>query len=511
MPYNRNSRPITVFHGFAPLDDNIIPVGYAALIQQYQLMVPLPDHLSAVGPHHQKQLLQRWNLYTPRHQPENSLVGHLTFALKHEGIELTTLKALFQTVGAAPIEKIVHAAPTGGYSRRIWFLYEWLCEIRLNLDDSTQGNYVTLVNSKLQYPGPLRRSKRQRIQNNLPGVPEFCPMVLCTPKLEQWIQQDLSETAARHIGQTHRDLISRAAAFLLLKDSRASFTIEGESPPHNRVERWGKAIGEAGQYRLTIKELERLQKIVIADYRFVMPGLRAEGGFVGDHERSSGLPLPVHISARADDLLSLLNGIIETSQLLEKSDYDAVLMATQIAFGFVFIHPFEDGNGRIHRYLIHHILAIKGFVPKGLTFPISSVILERIDAYSAALEHYSKPRLQQIQWRPTKHNNVSVLNDTADLYRYFDATRQAEFLFECVEETVNKTLPEEVEYLIHYDQLTTFIQNLVEMPDRMADLLIRFLRQNDGELSKRGRSREFDALTEDEIRAIEQRYQQLFW
>lgn len=488
----------------------MVPVGYAALIQQYQLTAPLPDHLAAIGPRHQKQPLQRWNLYTPRHKPEDSLVGHLTFALKHEGVELATLKPLFQAVGPTPFEEIVHAAPTGAYSRRIWFLYEWLCGSTLNLDDSTQGNYVTLVNSKLQYPGPVRNSKRHRIRNNLPGVPAFCPMVRRTPELEQKIQQDLSQAAARHIGQTHRDLISRAAAFLLLKDSKASFTIEGESPPHNRIERWGKAIGEAGQHPLSIEELERLQKIVIADYRFVMPGLRAEGGFVGDHERSSGLPLPVHISARTDDLLSLLNGMIETSQLLEESDYDAVLMATQIAFGFVFIHPFEDGNGRIHRYLIHHILATKGFVPKGLTFPVSSVILERIESYRTILEHYSKPRLEQIQWRPTEQNNVSVLNDTADLYRYFDATRQAEFLFECVEETVNKTLPQEVEYLICHDQLTTFIQNLVEMPDRMVDLLIRFLLQNGGKLSKRGRDREFDALTEDEIRAIEQRYQQLF-
>ena len=48
------------------------------------------------------------------------------------------------------------------------------------------------------------------------------------------------------------------------------------------------------------------------------------------------------------DLESLLSGLIETCQLLGESDYDPVLMATLIAFGFVFIHPFEDGNGRIH-------------------------------------------------------------------------------------------------------------------------------------------------------------------
>ena len=31
-------------------------------------------------------------------------------------------------------------------------------------------------------------------------------------------------------------------------------------------------------------------------------------------------------------------------------------------------------------------------------------------------------------WRPTPERNVEVLNQTADLYRYFDCTEEAEFL-----------------------------------------------------------------------------------
>ena len=181
-----------------------------------------------------------------------------------------------------------------------------------------------------------------------------------------------------------------------------------------------------------------------------------------------------------------------------------------IAFGFVFIHPFEDGNGRIHRYLFHHVLAEKGFVPKGLIFPVSAVILDRIDEYRKTLEHFSKPRLDLIEWRPTEKNNVEVLNDTIDLYRYFDATKQAEFFFECVEETVSQTLPEEVEYLRKYDLLNEFIKNYIDMPDNLVDLLIRFLSQNDGKLSKRGRAKEFEKLTEREIQAIEAKYAEVF-
>jgi hypothetical protein len=36
---------------------------------------------------------------------------------------------------------------------------------------------------------------------------------------------------------------------------------------------------------------------------------------------------------------------------------------------------------------------------------------------------------------------------TSDYYRYFDTTLLAEFLYECVERTIDKIIPEEVGYL----------------------------------------------------------------
>ncbi|MGI9570936.1 MAG: Fic family protein, partial [Desulfobulbia bacterium] len=221
-------------------------------------------------------------------------------------------------------------------------------------------------------------------------------------------------------------------------------------------------------------------------------------------------PMPDHISARPDNLEALMSGLIETYKHLREDEFDGVLMAAVIAFGFVFIHPFEDGNGRIHRYLFHQVLAEKGFVPKGLIFPVSAVILERIDEYRSTLVHFSKPRHDLIEWRPTEKNNIEVLNDTIDLYRYFDATKQAEFFFECVEETTSRILPEEVEYLRKYDLLNEFVKNYIDMPDTLVDLLIRFLSQNEGKLSKHGRAKEFEKLTEKEIKAIEAKYADVF-
>lgn len=68
-----------------------------------------------------------------RHAPDATLEGHLTFALKYEGLDLAVLKRLFLATGPASLEAMVRAHPTGSYARRIWFLYEWLLGSRLDL------------------------------------------------------------------------------------------------------------------------------------------------------------------------------------------------------------------------------------------------------------------------------------------------------------------------------------------------------------------------------------------
>jgi hypothetical protein len=108
-----------------------------------------------------------------------------------------------------------------------------------------------------------------------------------------------------------------------------------------------------------------------------------------------------------------------------------------------------------------------------------------------------------IEWRATPQHNVEVLSDTEDLYRYFDATEAAEFLYACVERTVEYDLPHEIDYLRRHDQALRRIMNTVEMPDRVAENLLMFIRQNKGTLPKRRRTGEFKKLTDDEVRMLE--------
>lgn len=507
---NRFEENVTVFRKYALPKTGMKLAGYSALINQYGLKVPLPESLSAISEKHRSYKEGKWHVFKTVQEPAPTLLGHLVFAFRYEGVELLVLKKLFKTIDKSEIEAIVKDQPTGRNSRRIWFFYEWLTSDKLDVKDAQSGNYVEALDPDLQYPGPKERSKRQRVWNNLPGNKSFCPLIRRTEKLKGFSIEALEKKVKSTIGKVHPDLLSRAAAFLLLKDSKASYAIEGETPPENRAQRWGKAIGQAGKKNLTTDELLRLQEIVIKDRRFVDMGWRKEGGFVGVHNRVNSKPVPDHISARWEDVPQLIKGVLHANDALIHSSYDPVLAATLISFGFVFIHPFADGNGRVHRYLIHHVLAKKEFAPKGLIFPVSSVILDRIDDYKEVLESYSKPRLDFIEWKATPDGNVEVSNDTIDLYRYFDATRQAEFLYECVEETVINTLPEEVQYLERHDKMRTFIAEHFDMPDKDMENLIGFLRQNDGTLSKRARTKEFKALTDEETTMLEDTYQEIF-
>jgi len=138
-----------------------------------------------------------------------------------------------------------------------------------------------------------------------------------------------------------------------------------------------------------------------------------------------------------------------------------------------------------------------------MVFPVSSVMLDRIDDYRATLQAHSGPLMDFIEWKSTPDRNVDVLNDTADLYRYFDCTEEAEFLYHCVKRTIEHDLPHEIDYLRRHVEARRKIMDVVEMPDRLADDLLLFIRQNKGTLSKKRRDGEFKELKDDEVAKIE--------
>lgn len=485
--------------------------GYAALVYALNVEAPL-RFMSCISREHVRGSMRQdgnWNIYDKRYWPGSSLGDHLTFAMKHEPLDLLTLKRVLEAASEEDLAEFVQSTPMGGVTRRIWFFYETLTGRRLSIPDAKQGSAVDALDPIKYFTGKPILSRRHRVRNNLLGDGFFCPIIRRTEKLESYLALKLDEQAGQITGRAGKHLLTRAASFMLLADSRASFEIEGERPPRNRLERWGKAVLQAGKTPLQLAEIVRLHGVLIEDSRFVQIGIRSDGIFLGERDHNED-PLPEFIGARPDDLEALLEGLFRANSRMRESGIDAVVQAAATAFGFVYVHPLQDGNGRVHRCLIHHVLAERKFTPSGMVFPISSVMLDRIEDYQDVLQSHSGPLMDFIEWRTTADRNIEVKNDTIDLYRYYDCTDAAEFLYGCVQRTVEEDLPREIVYLQQHDEAIRRIMNSVEMPDRLAGDFIMFVCQNEGSLPNRRRTREFEALTDSEVSDLEAIVQDVF-
>ena len=299
--------------------------------------------------------------------------------------------------------------------------------------------------------------------------------------------------------------LARAISFLYTKETRSSFAIEGEAPSSRREARFLQALQRVEDFDPSDKAaVVQLQQMIV-DPRYSAADWRTNQNFVSDMTRSFGHHVH-YVCPRPNDVSDLMVGWAALHQRLLSSPLDAVLAAATSAFAFVFIHPFEDGNGRIHRFLVHQMLARKGFTPPGLVFPISAAILRHRHLYDQTLEAFSAAIMPAIDWRWTPNSEVVVDNETHDLYRFFDATRQAEYLYERVAETIRVDLREELGFLQAYDAAYRSVTAIVDLPNKRAALLVRLLLQNGGRLSNSKRPM-FAELTTAEVAAMEQAVQ----
>ena len=440
--------------------------------------------------------------YYPAHYAtDGSPVENLRFAFKHEPLDLRIIHAALKAMGKSALQNWVRQEPTGVYSRRAWFLYERLTGQILDLEAVRTGNYTDALDTQRHYTADPINSPRHRVRDNLLGGPDLCPVVRRTTKLEAMIQSGLAGEANSLIARYDPDILARAISFLYTKETRSSFAIEGETPSHTREERFLQALRDAPRFLPADKAaLLRLQSAIV-DPRYAARDWRDFQNFVGETTRRFGEY--VHfICPRPADVPALMKGWLALTERLRASALDPVIAAAVSSFAFVFIHPFEDGNGRIHRFVIHAMLAARGFSPAGVVFPVSAAILRERHRYDQTLENFSRPVLQGTKWEFDEDNAISVQNDTRDLFRFFDATAQAEYLYERVAETIRIDFKEEADFVEVFDAAFQAVRVVVDMPDRRASLLIRLCLQNGGRLSHNKR-KQFEELTDIEVAEIE--------
>ena len=422
------------------------------------------------------------------------------------------LATLFRVMPADNLLSYVRSRPTGKYARRLWFLYELLTDRRLPLDDLRQGNYVDLLDPEAYFTvASPRRARRQRVNDNLLGDHRFCPTVRRTGVLRDFEAADLPARCRRIASRYAPGLLKRALGYLYARETKSSFEIERVTPGSTRTERFVALLRLAEREdfcrkaRTTLIELQNR----IVDPRFRDADYRSTQNYVGEtvavgNER-------IHfVSPRPADLGALMEGLIAAHERMTAGGVPAVIHAAAIAYGFVFLHPFEDGNGRIHRFLIHNLLARRGFLPAGVMVPVSATMLKNPADYEASLEAFAGRLMPLVEYALDAEGRLTVHNDTAVWYRYLDLTAQAEALFRFLDRAVDTELAAELAFLTRYDAARSAIREIADLPDRRIDLFIRFCRQNGGRLAARKRTGAFGALSDEEVASMERAVQSAF-
>ncbi|MEA2082901.1 MAG: Fic family protein [Thermodesulfobacteriota bacterium] len=484
------------------------PAGYAKLIERYDLDVMPNWHKSVVtasGIHRinsSEGVIEE--IYPSKYWPGDTLGDHLEFALKYDGTNFQILCVLFQKTGEDDLLVYVRSKPTGKYARRLWFLYEFLTGKTLPLDDLKRGNYIDLLKPDEYYTvTSVRQVRRQRINDNLLGDSRFCPTVRRTDTLRDFEAADLPGRCRQVVEGYSPEILKRALGYLYTKETKSSFELEHVKPTSTRTERFVALLQTAEREDFCRKtRLIEVQNRIV-DARFRDSDYRSSQNYVG--ETVAWQKERIHFACpKPEDLADLMDGLTAAHERMNTGDVSVVIQAATIAYGFIFLHPFEDGNGRIHRFLIHNILARRGFTPEGVMFPISASMLKSPADYDASLEVFSGQIMSLVEYSLDEDGRMTVHNDTAVWCRYIDMTSQAEALFRFIDQTIDTELADELAFLANYDKTKKDIQEIVDMPDRQIDLFIRFCLQNNGRLSSRKRASHFDFLSDEEIASLEE-------
>ena len=487
------------------------PVGLMGLLRELQLNVAPPAVRSEVGSTARRRTDRSEEVIEiyPLAYNCGSLQDHLRFALRYEPLDLRVWNRVMEALPAETITNWVRSQPNGNFARRAWYLYERLTRRTLPLPES-RAPFADLADGEKQIVWRSKHfrnpySKRHRVRNNLLGVAGYCPLIRRTKTIKERQEKNYGAAAKAFTADLDPALFQRAADFLYRSETKSSYAIEGETPAPDREERFLAVLEHAGTEDIANEAaLVSLQNQIVQDTRFAASGWREVQNYVGRTRRYDYSEDVRYVCPAPGDLPHLMTGWMELVKKISRAERsDVVPLAACAAFGFVYLHPFEDGNGRLHRFLIHQVLAQAGYTPKGVIFPISAVIQRRMKDYETVLDTVSRLVNSGVEYTLDDANRMTVLNSTVDLYRYPDLTRHSEFLYECIAETLEKDWPEELNFLKQFDGASLDVREVVELPDNRLRLLVRLLLQNHGRLAQGKRSL-FSELTDEELQRMEQ-------
>jgi len=475
---------------------NDVLLGFQRLAEMYGVNTAQPlITRSCIGPVRSRELVngQEIRIWPTQYRPEDTFQGHFEFGLKYDRLNFEFFSRLFHTVDPDVVAAWVRSEPTGAYARRTAFLYEWFTGQRLDVPDTAPNvGYVDAIDSR-QYLTATHpeRCRRWRVNDNLPGVAQYCPLLYLGPPDEHGWIYDVA-AGVQSLDETYGpELLLRCSAWLTLKESRASFAIEHEADKDDRIKRFAAAIGQySGKLvdPMGSDELLTLQQAVLGDAALRL-GIRQSPVFVGQNSFRRQI---VHYIAPQPELVPEMLDALRHFEVRTRGAHP-VVRAAVISFAFVYLHPLADGNGRVHRFLVNHLLAADKAVPANIVVPVSATIAGSARGhaeYDQVLEVISKPFMQRYATayrfgeRRVCPDGVEtdfefeMTEDAQRAWRFPDLTAHALYMSGILQQTVEHEMAQEAQLLRQHDEARGAIKRIVEMPDNDADRIIRSLKES---------------------------------
>lgn len=498
------------------------PVGYSFLNSHYTLNLPklgseVYQDLNADKGYNQtfgassRKVLSKFSVISD--SPYEQMVA----AIKHQGIRLHFFAAIFKSVDVTEFTAFIKHKPNSKYNRVLWFLYEWLTDKTLELPDLKSGNYINLFEEDFYYTVQNgAKDKRTKVINNAIGTRDFCPTVRKTKQIKNLAKINVYDTAYAEVQKLGEflsaDVLSRSINYLYTKETKSSTEIEKEKPDKQKMQRFLNSLKNVGLFALDKFKLIDVQNQIVEESAKATDYRTCEIYVGSTIQRFGFMDEDVHyIGAKAEHVHSMMDGLFKTHErLMLDNQMPALIHAAIISFGEVYIHPFDDGNGRIHRYLIHDVMKQREPEHKFI-IPISAAILKNTVKYDQVLESISKPVMSMLRYDLDSENNNTVVihNDIDYMYRYPDYTEHVLFVYEMMNAAISNELVEEIGLIIAFDEIKKAINKIADIPNIQLDKIVGIIINGKGMVSKNKQAFVNQYLDKDRLDTVQQQAQSI--
>jgi hypothetical protein len=428
---------------------------------------------------------------------DGAYLDHVLFALKHEGTNLAVLAQTLPTISAEDLLTELRRAPNGAYIRKAAFLWETFTGRELEGAPTVGGAAVPLFDPTQYYTGPPVRNARWRVDFNGLGSMRYCATVSRTPSIASLLNSDVLTRARDFMASLPAEMQDRALNWAYLHETQDSFAIEKEAPSEDKAERFVKLLRQAHErHPLSEEYLVELQNICVTNPLDQAAAYRAEQNHLQSGLRGAAgvtyVPPP-------PDMLADLMGEWLVFANTAPTAIDPIIAASIISFGFVFLHPFMDGNGRLSRFLIHHALCSSGKLENGLLLPVSIAMKRQEQAYLEALQDFSKPVRErwQVRWLDEMNYDFKFQGDVS-IYQFWDATPAVEFIAQMADLALEVELRQETLFLQRYDKVLRAVNERYDVRGSTLSTLVMMCLDNGGKVSNH-RRKQFAGLVPEAI------------